>query len=139
MCAVLVAGFFALNTAIKAAIKHSLKQNLHRNQAQLDEMTAQYHRRSPELLATLTNDASLKAAIGLLREGSGPAVHAQVHRTIEDQLREMSQGLDDDLVMLIDAEGQVVASVGAGLAREALENAPLQSGAPSLVRLGSTL
>ncbi|HXJ95506.1 MAG TPA: ATP-binding protein [Terriglobia bacterium] len=138
MCVVLVAGFLALNTAIKTAIERGLKENLHRNQAQLDEVTAQYHRRSTELLAILSNDASLKAAIGLLREGSEPAVRSQVRRTIEDQLREMSQGMDDDLLMVIDSDGQVAASVGASLAATATENSLLQSGAPFLVRFGST-
>jgi signal transduction histidine kinase len=139
MCAVLLAGFFALNAAIKAAIKNGLKENLHRTQAQLDEMTAQYNRRSTQLLATLSNDASLKAAIGLLREGSEPALRDQVRRTIEDQLRDMSQGLDDDLLMVIDSDGHVAASAGASVAGTAIEDSPVLSGAPSLVRLGATL
>jgi signal transduction histidine kinase len=139
MCAVLAAGFFALNAAIKTTIKNGLKENLHRSQHQLDRMTAQYNGRSLELLAILSNDASLKAGIGLLREGSDPAVRSQVRRTIEDQLREMSKGLDDDLLMVIDADGQVAASVGASVAGTALENSPMLSGAPSLVRFGTAL
>ncbi len=138
MCAVLVAGFFALNAAIKAAIESGLKENLHRNQGELDEMTAQYNRRSTELLATLSNDASLKAAIGLLREGSEPALRDQVRRTIEDQLREMSQGLDDDLLMVIGANDQVAASVGIGLTGTDWVSSRLLSGDPSLVRFGNT-
>src|SRR5215469_14624727 len=138
-CAVLAAGFCALNAAIKAAIKDGLKENLHRSQQLLDLTTAQYNRRSTELLAILSNDASLKAAIGLLREGSEPAVRPQVRRTIEDQLREMSQGLDDDLLMLIDVDGQVAASVAPSLTGTALEISPVLSGAPSLVRFGTTL
>src|SRR5215467_5932410 len=135
MCAVLAAGFFALNAAIKVRIKEGLKENLQRTQQQLDRLESDYNRRNAELIAILSEDASLKAAIGLLSEQSGIRTHSQVRRTIEDQLEEMSRGLHCDLLMVVDSEGKVAALVGAGIKETTPVPAlPAVSGTTSLLR-----
>ena len=112
MCVAEVAGFFALNAALKARIKDGLKDNLRLTEQQLDQQEAEYNRRATELIATLSENAGLKAAIGLSREQSNPAMRAQVRETIEDQLRQLSKGLDFDLFMVTDTEGAVIATLG---------------------------
>jgi len=62
----------------------------HRAAARLRE--AEYNRRNTELIGTLSENASLKAAMGLSLEQSNPASRSEVRRTIEDQLREMVTG-----------------------------------------------
>ena len=78
MCVVLVAGFFALNAALKARIKEGLKENLRLTEQQLDQQEVEYNRLATELIATLSENAGLKAAIGLSREQSKPALRAEV-------------------------------------------------------------
>ena len=140
MCAVLAAGFSVLHTAIKLRIKDGIKENFQRTQRQLDQREAEYNRRNTQLLATLAEDAGLKAAVGLLRERSSIISLSQARSTIEDQLREMSGELDYDLLMIIDTQGAVVASVGASLDDSRVYRNLLRNlGRPSLIRVGPTL
>jgi signal transduction histidine kinase len=139
MCAVLAAGFFALNAAIKVRIKEGLKENLQRTQQQLDQMAAEYKRRNTELVVILSDDASLKAAIGLLREHAEPEMRPQVRRTIEDQLHAMSRSLDYDLLMVVDTAGKVAATAGAAVDETQVNVSLLVPGGPSLVRFGRAL
>ena len=118
MCVLLVAGFFALNAALKARIKEGLKENLRLTEQQLDQQEVEYNGRATELIATLSENAGLKAAIGLSREQSKPALRVEVRETIEDQLRDLSRGLDFDLFMVIDTEGSLIATVGAPVDEE---------------------
>ncbi len=140
MCAVLAAGFFVLHAAIKARIKQGLEENLKSAQQAVDEREAQYNRRNVQLLASLSNNASLKAAVGLLRERFSAAEQFEAANTVEDELRLLSRELDCDLVIFVDTQGRAVASVGAAVqssrARQAL---PAPVGSPSLMRVGSVL
>src|ERR1700693_1684208 len=136
MCAVLAAGFLVLNAAIRVTIKEGLKQNLQRSAQQLDQWETEYNRRNTELVAIFSEDSTLKAAAGLLREQPGPGTRSQVRRTIENELREMSQGLDYDVLMVITTDGEVAASVGARADDAQVAALPAAFGGPSLVRFG---
>src|SRR5690348_3440310 len=125
MCAVLTAGFFVLNAAMKVRIKEGLKENIRQAQQQLDQTEAEYNQRNTELIAMLSQDAGLKAAVGLLREQSGPAMRSAARRTIEDQLHGMSGALDYDLLMVIDTEGEVAATVGASISNAQVSSSRL--------------
>jgi putative nucleotidyltransferase with HDIG domain len=140
MCAVLVAGFFALNAGLKSRIKVSLKQNMALTEAELNRQEAEYNQHSAELISTLSQNPSLKAAIGLAREQSAPGLQAQVRATIEDQLRDLSKGLDFDLYLVTNPEGEVIASLGATLDENELRraSAELPSG-PWIIRSSSDL
>src|SRR6202162_1578653 len=134
MCAVLAAGFLALNAAIRVTIKEGLKKNLQSSAQQLDQWETEYNRRTTELVAIFSEDPTLKAATGLLREQSGPGTRSQVRRTIENTLRDMSRGLDYDVLMVIDTEGEVAATVGARVDDAQVAALPVTFGGPSLVR-----
>jgi|GEM_PF-1551305 len=112
MCAVLAVGFFVLDMAIKSLIKDGLKASLERTEQQLDQASAEYDRRNAQLLAILSKDAGLKAALGLVREQRKPSLQLQIRNTIEDHLREISRGLDFDLLAVLDTKGSEVAAVG---------------------------
>lgn len=115
ICVAQMSGFYALDAVLKSRIKEGLKANLRKTEYQLDRQESEYNRRAAGLIATLSENASLKAAIGLSREQSNPAMRAQVRRTIEDQLHELSRGLDFDFYVVTDSEGAMVASVGTTL------------------------
>jgi signal transduction histidine kinase len=136
MCAVLAAGFVVLNAAIRVTIKEGLKENLQRTAQQLDQWETEYNRRNAELVAIFGEDSTLKAATGLLREQPGPGTRSEVRRTIENELREMSRGLDYDILMVIDTEGKVAATVGARVDDAQVAALPDAFGGPSLVRFG---
>ncbi len=140
MCAVVAVGFIALNAALRARIKEGLKADLRLTEQQLDEQDAEFNRRDRDVIATLSQNSSLKAAIGLSREQSGPAVSAQVRETIEDQLRDLSRDLDFGLLLVINPEGTVIASVGASVEdNEAQQFSADRSNGPWLVRAGRDL
>jgi len=140
MCAVLAAGFIALNAAMKARIKAGLKENLRSTDQQLDQMEAHSTQGNLKLIAVLSENPSLKAAIGLSREQSKFTLRSEVRATIEEQLREMSTGLDYDLFMVIDPEGAVIATVGVKVDDDQAQQAALvRDGGPSLLRLGPEL
>lgn len=136
-CIVLVSGFFVLNAAVKTTIKQGLKEDLLHTQQRLNEADAEYNQRDTQLIATLGENASLKAAVGLLREQVTSTTVSEARNTIEQQLEEMSRGLDYDLLMVTDTQGKVAALVGAGLDTSALNGTTLP-GNPSLLRLGQT-
>jgi hypothetical protein len=140
MCAVLVAGFFALNAGLKSRIKVSLKQNMALTEAELNRQEAEYNQHSAELISTLSQNPSLKAAIGLAREQSAPGLQAQVRATIEDQLRDLSKGLDFDLYLVTNPEGEVIASFGATLDENELRRASAElPNGPWIIRSGNDL
>lgn len=139
-CAVLAAGFFCLHAAIKSRIERGLKQNLLRSERQIDQREAEYNRRNAELLGILSNDPSLKAAIGLLSEHFTPAAQAQARDTVEEELREISRRLDSDVLMVLSPRGEVIASVGAQLTGQDEPRAlKLPLGGPTLARFGGSL
>ncbi len=140
ICAVLVAGFYALNAGLKVRIKESLKQNLALTEAGLNRQEAEYDQRSGELISTLSQNPSLKAAIGLAREQTSPALQAQVRETIEDQLRDLSKGLDFDLFLATNPEGDIIASIGAPLDEtEFRQDSARRPDGPWILRSGGDL
>ena len=140
MCAVLVGGFFALNSALKARIKDGLKENLRLAERQLDQQEADSNRRDAKLIGTLSENASLKAAIGLSHEQSTPTLQAHIQETIEEQLRELSRGVDFDLFMIIDTKGTMIATVGAKVDEDQVRQALAGgSNGPWLIRGGHNI
>src|SRR5579862_1344393 len=137
MCGVLVAGFFVLNATIRRSIKEGLKENLQRAESQFDERDAEYNRRNTELLTTLSDNASLKAAIGLSQEQPDAVSRSQVRATIEDQLSEMSRGLDFKLLIVTDTQGAVMATMGVTINDATAGQAQaIHTAGPSLIRFG---
>ncbi|HEX5483543.1 MAG TPA: ATP-binding protein [Terriglobia bacterium] len=140
MCGILTAGFFALHVAIKARIEDGLKESLERTEQQVDLANARYDRRNTAFLAILSNDTGLKAAVGLVREQDTPSLRPDVERTIEDQLREISKGLDYDLLVVLGSRGNPVAAIGSGLDRAHLPPLRgLRPGVPALLPIRQTV
>lgn len=112
VCLVSGAGFWALNTAIRGKIKDRLKESFQSTEEVLDYAADRYRKRSNQLLAVLSENASLKAALGLLSEiPADPKAELQVRRTIEANLFEIGRGLDYQLMLVTDSSGRPVAGL----------------------------
>jgi signal transduction histidine kinase/CheY-like chemotaxis protein len=136
----LVASFVAINHAITSKVKEGLKTSLDRSQTSLDKFNAEGKQRTRQLAAVLSEDSGLKAAIGLTRDAdSRPGAWPQIRATIEDVLRSLDAGLDEDLLLLLDASGRPFIAIGGkdhrGLALDSISATP----DPALFRVGDRL
>ena len=110
VCLVLGAAFWNLNRAMREKIKDPLKESLLASEKILDTTASRYRRRSIEMLAVLSENPSLKAALGLLREAPAePEVSSQMRRTIEATLFQLGRGLEYELILVADSSGRPVA------------------------------
>src|SRR6266513_1946451 len=90
MCLLLVMVFLTINAVIKEKIKEGLKETLHRAEKVRDKTEAEYDRRNNQLIAILSENAGLKAGIGLLQEGPADQdTRLQIRKTIEAQLHDL--------------------------------------------------
>jgi len=121
MCLALLAGFFAVNGAVRARVKEGLKESLLKIEEVLNKTDAEHNRRHSQLIAILSENSGLKAAMGLYREttSSDQKVLLQARRTIEAQLRDLVGMLDYDLLLVADSDGRAVAArLGKGEVKE---------------------
>jgi len=110
VCLVTGAGFGTLNEAIKGKIKDRLKESFQASEQVLDYTATRYRNRSTQLLVVLSENAGLKAAMGLLSEiPAHPRAAAQVRKTIEANLFEIGRGLDYQLMLVTDSSGKPLA------------------------------
>ena len=86
-----------------------MKTSLHGIEAVLVKTDAEHDRFTTQLLAILSENAGLKAAMGLYREISGPESVEQARRTVQLQLRELTEMLDYNLAIVSDTDGQPIA------------------------------
>lgn len=68
MCVALAAGFFAINSMVRSRIKEGLKTSLQGIEAVLVKTDLEHDRYTTQLLAILSENAGLKAAMGLYHE-----------------------------------------------------------------------
>ncbi|MFN8007773.1 MAG: HD-GYP domain-containing protein [Terriglobia bacterium] len=140
MCLVLTAGFYTVGAVIKFKIKSSLKETMHRMESLLDKTDATYNQRNRQLIAILSENAGLKAGIGLLREGpSTPEANAQIRQTIEAQLRDLSEALDYDLLWVSDSDDEAIAALQRGEKALPLESIPKLANPSGMIRVGEAL
>jgi HD-GYP domain-containing protein (c-di-GMP phosphodiesterase class II) len=140
MVLTLVVSFFLVSKAVEGRIKGQLRESLQRTEAILARKEADYSQHSIRVLYALTQNPSLKAGIGLLRENWDDRLRDQVHATLVGQLRQIGESLDYDLLLLKDpAERPVVGVLGRQRTRLALESHPVEILASSLIRIDDTL
>jgi hypothetical protein len=110
VCLVLGAGFWNLNRAMREKIKDRLKESLQSSEKILDTTASRYRKRSIQMLAVLSENPGLKAALGLLQEVPGdPDASSQVRKTIEATLFQLGRGLEYELILVADSSGRPVA------------------------------
>ncbi len=104
----LLAGFQWFRGGIEESVRAGLQKALVEELQLETNLRLDARRQRLSLLATLAENASLKAVLGLSRESND---RAQVQLTVQDQLLELGSTLDADFVGFRDAGGRAVASV----------------------------
>jgi signal transduction histidine kinase len=139
MAMTLVVSFVVINVVVEETIKTGLRESLERTETLLTVREASHREQQRLVLSALTENPSLKASIGLLRETRDPSLREQVDRTLVSQLREMGRTLGYNLLLLDDAAGRPVVGV-AGSPLTALEPAePVEFLRPDLARVRGAL
>ena len=119
MCLALLAGFVAINTFIKIRIKDGLKDSLHQLEAVLDKTDAEHRQRNVQLVAILTENSGLKAAMGLFREvATNSDEMRQARNTLQAHLQELGRNLDYDLLLIVDSDKRPISAVIEGIQKE---------------------
>ncbi|MBI1955159.1 MAG: HD-GYP domain-containing protein [Acidobacteria bacterium] len=140
MCLTLVASFFVINKTVEGRIKGRLRLSLQRTERILASRDAEYRQRSLLMLSALTENSSLKAVLGLLRESPDPKTHLQVHEILADQLRQLHKSLEYDVILLEDPTGKaVVGVIGANRVELGQGSDPVEFLAASLLRVQGVL
>jgi signal transduction histidine kinase len=104
--------FFALSMAFKNKTRDGLSLYVHSSERLLDKANESYTQRTTQVAALLTENAGLKASIGLLRETSeNSGLRDQVRQTIEEQLTEFHTLVGFDLLAISDSRDRIIAAV----------------------------
>lgn len=112
LCLVMTFMFVGLNVILKEKTRQGIKAYVHTSELLLDRANEDYAQRTLQVASLLTENAGLKASIGLLQETSGEnGRRNQVRQTIEDQLKDLHGVVGYDLVAISDSEDQTVAAL----------------------------
>jgi len=141
LCVAVLGSFLAFNTLVEQRVKQGLRDSLQKSEQLLAQANEDYSRRIGQFVAVLANSPGLKAAIGLLREPASTAENsAEIHNTIEAQLREIHDLAGFDFMAVSDWKGRTIAAVefDAGIARspQQVTQIPEQ---PALIEASGTL
>src|SRR6266852_895476 len=141
VCLVMTFIFIALNVVLRDKSREGIKKFVHTSEALLDRMNESNHQRTAQVASLLTENAGLKASIGLLHEiGEDSQLRQQAQRTIEEQLKDLHSLVGYDLMAIGDSQDRIVAALelrdGQVVHSDALTRIPAQ---PSLVDVGGLL
>ena len=141
LCLVMTFIFIGLNVALREKTRDGIKKFVHTSEALLDRMNESNNQRTAQVASLLTENAGLKASIGLLHEiGEGSQLRKQAQKTIEEQLKDLHGLVGYDLMAIGDSQDRMVAALelrdGQVTHSDALTRIPLQH---SLVEVGGLL
>ena len=140
MCLVLLTSFYVVGAVVKQQIKQELKESLHRTEALLDRAKAEYEQRNHQLISILSENAGLKAGIGLLQENPRDGnAGSQIRTTIEASLQELNTTLDYDLLVVWDPGGRLIAAIVRGRGVDADREEGIESPSSGARRVQSSL
>ena len=112
LCLVMTFLFFSFNVLLKDKVRAGLREYGHNAELLLDRANENYARQTLQVASLLTENAGLKASIGLLRETGGhDELRASVRRTIEEELRELHEVSGYDFVAISDSQNRTVAAL----------------------------
>ncbi len=112
VCVVLAASFTALHSLVQQRVRQQLRETLEQSEQLVARAHEDYSRRINQFAAILSENAGLKAAIGLFHETPlTPANRAEIRRTIEAQLRDMHAVAGYDLLAVTDWKAKTLAAV----------------------------
>lgn len=140
MAFTLIGSFIAINQAVEGRIKNRLRDSLRRTEAILSEWDAEFNRNSEQVLSVFAENASLKAAVRLVRDSGTEDQQAGAVETVAGQLSDMGRSLDYDLLLLEDSLGRpVVGLIGPNRARLSPGSSRVEELSTALFRIEGTL
>ena len=108
MSLLLLASFWAAQILVQRAVRDQLEKSLRETHESIARMQAKSEASDKRLLRILGENATLKAGLQLLLEAHNSR---DARITVEDQLREISEQLGFDLLMISDPAGKPLAGV----------------------------
>ena len=141
LCLTMAFTYFGLSITLRNKTRDGIRDYVHTSELLLEKVNESDARRTAQAASLLTENAGLKASLGLLRETATNAeLRSQVERTIEEQLRELHRQVGYDLLAISDSQDHTVLALelhGATLTR--LSPAPAINGASALLDLNGVL
>jgi signal transduction histidine kinase len=141
LCLTMTFTFFGLSMALKDKTREGLRGYVHTSELLLEKVNESDARRTAQAASLLTENAGLKASLGLLREtGESSELRSQVERTIEEQLRELHKRIGYEFLAISDSQDRTVLALelrDATLTR--VTSVPAISAASTLLDLNGVL
>jgi hypothetical protein len=140
MALTLVLSFFVIGRAVESRIKDRLRASLQETETLISRRESASSAQVYRALSAVSENPSLKAGIGLLRENRDPRFQEEARETLARQLERMGNSLGFELLLFEDSSDQpVIGIVGPQRSRLKPESEPVEVLAPSLVRARNTL
>ena len=104
LCLVMSFTFFAFSITLQNRTRDGIRDYVHTSELLLNKASEIDTQRTVQMAHLLTENAGLKASIGLLQEaGENAELRSEVQRTIEEQLKQL-HGVGYDLVVITDPQ-----------------------------------
>src|SRR5579864_3836066 len=141
LCLTMTFTYIGLSITLRNKTRDGIRDYVHTSELLLEKVNESDARRTAQAAALLTENAGLKASLGLLREtGNNAILRSQVERTIEEQLRELHKQVGYELLAISDSQDRTVLALelqGSALTR--VSSPPAINGASALLDLNGML
>jgi signal transduction histidine kinase len=141
LCLTMTFTFFGLSITLRNKTRDGIRDYVHTSELLLEKVKESDARRTAQAASLLTENAGLKASLGLLREtDKDPGLRGQVERTIEEQLKELHDRVGYEFLAISDSQDRTVLALefqGAALNR--VSSVPPINSASTLLELNGVL
>ena len=104
--------FIGFSAALRTKTREQIRGYVHTSELLLDKASESERQRTLEVASLLTENAGLKASIGLLREaGESADLRAEAQRTVQEQVKQLLHGLGYELVVIADSQYRTIAAL----------------------------
>jgi signal transduction histidine kinase len=111
LCLVMIVTFIAFSITLKNRTRDGIRGYVRTTELLLNKASESDTQRTVQMANLLTENAGLKASIGLLQEaGDNAELRREAQRTIEEQLKQL-HGLGYELVVVTDQQYRTIASM----------------------------
>jgi len=104
--------FIGFSVALKNRTREGIREYVHASEVLLDKASESERQRTLEVAYLLTENAGLKASIGLFREADQNAeLRTEAHRTVEEQVKQLLHGLGYELLVIADSQYRTISAL----------------------------
>jgi signal transduction histidine kinase len=109
---VMTLAFIGFSASLRTKTREEIRGYVHTSELLLDKASESERQRTLEVASLLTENAGLKASIGLLREaGESADLRVEAQRTVEEQVKQLLHGLGYELLVIADAQYRTIAAL----------------------------